>query len=106
MKSPDDREEFNDGGFSEEMGEQGQDGIDVSGGGAVYEGCGDDRAAIGIEEGFAKGARIGNADADLLHQSSGQRAEQVAQGGTGEGEKAAFEARKGRTGEGQVASAG
>ena len=81
-------------GVEAEVGEQGQDGFDVSAGRAVYERCGDDRAAVGVEEGFAEGAGIGNADADVLHQSSGQGTEQVAHGGTGESEEAAFKARE------------
>ncbi len=82
------------GRFSEKVGEQSEDGVDVSAGRAVYQGCGDDRASVGLEESFAQGAGIRNEDADLLHQSSGKGAEQVPVGGTGKSEEAAFKASK------------
>ena len=84
-------EGMGDGGISEEVGGQGQDRVDISAGGVIYQGCGDDRAAVGFEEGFAQGTRFGDEDADLLHQSSGQGAEQVAVGGVGASEEAALQ---------------
>jgi hypothetical protein len=43
--------------------------IDLSAGGIVQEGCCDDCAEPGFEEGVAEGTVFGNADADLLCES-------------------------------------
>jgi len=46
--------------------------VDLPAGGAVQEGCGDDCAEPGFEEGFAEGAIVGHADADVLREPRGE----------------------------------
>jgi hypothetical protein len=68
------------------MGEDGDDGLDASQEGLVYEVARDDCPRAGFEEGISEGAGIGDADADLFHQPRGKRTKSVAAKGAGEGE--------------------
>src|SRR5258708_24495513 len=68
------------------MGSDGHSGLDASAGGPVCKKCGDNRAKSGVKKGFSERCLIGNADAQLLYQSSGSGADHRAQGGIAESE--------------------
>lgn len=65
---------------------EGQDGFDLSSGGSVHEGCGNDCAVSGFKEGFAEGAGVGDADAVVLYQSRGEGSDGGAADRAGEGQ--------------------
>jgi hypothetical protein len=69
---------YGDAKKDEAVGAEGEDGFDASSRGAVYEERGDDCTHAGFEESFAEGAGVGDADADLLHQSRWTRIERGA----------------------------
>ena len=58
--------------WQEEVVCRGGHGVDLSAGRIVQEGCRDDCAEPGFEEGIAEGAVVGHADADLLCEPRGQ----------------------------------
>jgi hypothetical protein len=58
----------------QEVGREGQDGFNISPRRAVYKKCKHDREISGVEESFTEGPSLGNADAELLYQSSWKRA--------------------------------
>jgi len=72
------------------LGSHGENRVHISARRAVYQERGDHCEVFGVEKGFAQGAGIGDADAELLHQSGRTRAQRGEAGGTGKGEEAAF----------------
>lgn len=81
---------FKQENFEGQMDQQGEDCLNLSTRGIVHKGCEDNCAPARIEEGFAEGTRLGNENADVFHQSSGEGAEQVAQSRIGESEDTSF----------------
>ena len=61
-------------------------GVDVSAGWALQEGCCDDCTKPGLEKGFAEGAVLRHADADVLRQSRGKESDEEPAEGAGPGE--------------------
>ncbi|MGA8025128.1 MAG: hypothetical protein WA361_06855 [Candidatus Acidiferrales bacterium] len=65
------------------MGSYGEDGLDASSSGTSHEESEDDCARADLEEGVSEETAIGNADAELFHQSSRARVERFAAGEIG-----------------------
>jgi hypothetical protein len=72
------------------MGRRGEHRFHTSAPGTVYKKRGHDCAGIGIEKSFSKRTSVRDADADLLHQSSGKRTQRHTPRGIAESEDNPF----------------